>query len=103
MGYKVEINTMLRLAKDEAGPGQLKIGETYVIKRENARIYPVNIPILLLLEDWTVFGYCEITLSTSSDAGTSIRFKLLSTFTAAEQQTYTGHLQAALKETGYLK
>lgn len=102
MGYKVEINTMLRLALNEPGAEQLSVNEIFTIKRDNARIYPVNIPLLLLLEDWTVFGYCLISSTVNTAEGIEIRFKLISKFSEEEQNIYTRHLQSALKESGYL-
>lgn len=102
MGLKVELNSMLRLTASDKLPDRLKIGQAYTIKRENIRLYLLDIPILLLQEDWTVQGYCKVTETVTNSQEMRITFELLSEFAGPEKTIYTEHLVSALKKTGYL-
>ncbi|MDP3093783.1 MAG: DUF2584 family protein [bacterium] len=99
MGYHVEINTMLRLGKSDVKPDDLQIGKQYTISRSNIRIYPTDMAILLLSEDWTVLGYCAIRKTLVSGKDMEITFEILSLFAPDEQKIYTTRLKEALTTT----
>jgi hypothetical protein len=103
MGYKVEHNTMLRLNNlDEIDINSLELNKSYEIKRDNARLYPVNIPILFLAEDWRVLGYLVIKELELSDQGSEMEFEIIKLFTSEVQEIYTIDLKEVLVKTGYL-
>lgn len=103
MGYKIEHNTMLRLTNaDEIDIASLELNKIYEIKRDNARIYPVDIPILLLSEEWRVLGYIAIRELELSKAGSEIEFEIIKLFSNEVQEIYTIDLKDVLIKTGYL-
>ncbi len=99
MGFHTEINTMLRLGKNDPTIDQLKVGDIISISKSNIRIYPINCALLLLLEDWTVVGYCSVIESNISEKGMVLRVKILTLFSAEEQTIYTQRFQEAAKIT----
>ena len=101
MGYKLEVNTMIRLIETD-NINEIEFDKVYEIKRDNARMYPVNIPLLLLKEDWTVIGYAIITELELKKEGSEIEFKLISKFDQQVSERYTRDLIEALKISGYL-
>lgn len=103
MGYKVEHNTMLRLSSsDEIDIATLELNKEYEIIRENASIYPVEIPILLLSEEWRVLGYVVIKELELSNNGSEIEFEVIKLFPTEVQEIYTIDLKDVLVKTGYL-
>lgn len=102
MGFLVEVNSMLRLIKTDPQPSELMVGKSYTSKRPNNRIYLINIPILMLAEDWTVLGYCLITEAKTTSEGTEISYRLQNAFTPEKSKLYTEDLLKALHEAGYL-
>lgn len=101
MGFKVEINTMLRLISSDPKPEELVVGQKYSTLREN-RIYVINIPILLLAEDFSVLGYCLIHKASTTSDGTVIEYSLMNRFSEEKKEMYTDDLKRALKDAGYL-
>jgi hypothetical protein len=102
MGAKIELNTMLRLGKDDVKPAELIVGKTYLTKKDNIRIYPMDLAILLLSEDWTAQGYCAIHKSTIDNGKMEIYFEVLSLFSYEEQKIITATMLEGLKKCGYL-
>lgn len=101
MGFKVEHNSMIRLIEAD-NIFEVELDKVYEIKRDNARLYPVNIPILLLKEDWTVIGYAVVIELELDGTGIELEFKLISKFNKEVSEQYTKDLMEALKITGYL-
>ena len=99
MGYRVEINTMLRLGKSDVKPEDFQIGKQYTIFKSNIRIYPTDMAILLLSEAWMVLGYCAIRKTVVSGKDMEITFEILSLFNPDEQEVYTTRLKEALTIT----
>ena len=59
MGWHVEVNTVLRLGKGDIDVESLEVNNTFKVKRSNVRIYIVDIPILLLAEDWKLLDIAQ--------------------------------------------
>lgn len=102
MGFQVEQNTMLRLIDTDPQPDTLEINKRYITKRSNNRSYVIEIPILLLAEDFSVLGYCLVHSAKNSKEGTEIEFSVMNLFEADKSMIYTEDLKTALKEAGYL-
>jgi len=102
MGTQIELNTMLRLGKDDAKPAELIVGKSYRSKKSNVRIYPMDLSILLLAEDWTAQGYCSVRKTVVENGQMEVQFEVLTLFTPEEQKLITATVLAGLKKCGYL-
>ncbi len=58
MGMPCEVNSILKLKLSQGYPDQLKKGQRYSAQKESYRIIPMDVPILLVDEDW--FAYADI-------------------------------------------
>ncbi len=103
MGWHVEVNTVLRLGKDDVDTTKLQVGDKFGVKRQNVRIYLVDIPILLLSEDWRVLGYCVVRKSTIEGKEMLLEVELVSLFSDEESKVHTKCFENSLKKTGYIK
>jgi len=55
MGYKTEFNWLLKLHSDQGiDKNTIKVGEEYMFEKDEHRVYPINIPIDLVNENWEV-------------------------------------------------
>ena len=103
MGLKIEHNTMIRLVStDNIDHLKLKAGMELEIKRDNPRLYPVSLPLLLLKEDWTVLGYVQVTSLELEDGISEVEFKILKLFSGEVSKQYSEDLLEVLKLSGYL-
>ena len=103
MGWHVEVNTVLRLGKDDVNVKNLEVGDIFKVKRANVRIYIVDIPILLLTENWKVIGYCAVRESSIKGKSMILEVELICLFSEKEAKIHTDCFEQALKKTGYLK
>lgn len=99
MGWHTEINTMLRLGKNDSARDQLSVGKVFTTTKSNIRIYPIDIAILLLSEDWTILGYCAIRRSEMKGSSMSLDIEVLSLFSEEESKIYTNKMKEALTIT----
>jgi len=103
MGFRTEINTMLRLNSSDPKPDSLQSGIHFTSTKVNNRIYPIGYAILFLSEDWKILGYCSIQRSQTTDRGTEIEVEILSRFTDEESNIYTSRFQEAIGKTRELQ
>jgi hypothetical protein len=103
MGWHVEVNTVLRLGSDDVDTKKLKAGDKFNVKRQNVRIYLIDIPILLLTEDWKVIGYCAVRKSTIEGKEMLLEVEIVTLFSEKDSKSHTEQFKKALKKTGYLK
>ena len=103
MGWHVEINTLLRLGKNDPTISELSVGKTFTTTKSNIRLYLIDIPILILSEDWTVAGYCVIRKVEMIGTNMKINVEIVSVFTKEESKIHTSRLKDALKSTDYHK
>jgi hypothetical protein len=99
MGWHTEINTMFRLGKNDPTRDQLSVGKIFTTTKSNIRIYPVDLAILMLAEDWTVLGYCTVRRCEMKNSAMSLDVEVLSLFSEAESTTLTGRMKEALTIT----
>ncbi len=102
MGFQVEQNTMLRLINTDPMPDKLELNKRYITKRSNNRSYLIEIPILLLAEDFSVLGYCLIHSAKNTKEGTEVEYSIMSLFEDEKKAMYSQDLKDALKQSGYL-
>ena len=94
MGYKIEINWVLKLA-----PYQLRLGKESLVKgciyefeKNEERIYPVNIPIELVDENWIVLAEISILEVTIGSGKTKGKYKVLAIPTEKRRSIYSKYI-----------
>lgn len=101
MGYMTEINTLLGLP-DDFQISTLSVGNTYTIKKNRPRVFPLNLAILMVDSQWNFYGYAVVESSVCKGDKTALEFKVLSLFNPDEQQLYKDKFLSAAKITGEL-
>ena len=101
MGLKIELNTMFRLGKDDPAPDTLKPGLIFKAAKNNLRLYPVGLPIILLAEDWKALGYCVVKRAAMGPDGMTLEIEVVSRFSEADSTVHTERLIEALTKIGY--
>ncbi len=101
MGQKIELNTMLRLQKSEEPAEGFVVGNKYLSVKNNVRLYPTDLAILLLQEDWNAVGYCAIRKVILEGSNMELSFEILSLFTNEEKEVITRTMLEGLKQGGY--
>lgn len=99
MGWHTEVNTMFRLGKNDPTKDQLSVGKVFTTTKSNIRIYPVDLAILLLSEDWTVLGYCTVRRSEMKGSAMTLDIEILSLFSGEESKIFTAKMKEALTIT----
>jgi len=74
MGMPCEVNSILKLKPSQGYPVQLEKGKRYPAQKEGYRIIPVDVPILLVDENWLAHADIKICRLTWENGITSIDF-----------------------------
>ncbi|MCD6478902.1 MAG: DUF2584 family protein, partial [Candidatus Diapherotrites archaeon] len=92
MGFKTEFNWALKL-KPENGLNEkvLKVGEIYEFSKEEYRVYPVNIPIDLINQNWEPVAKIIIVEFKNSGGRTSGKYKVLKIYEGEEKRILTNY------------
>ncbi len=98
MGYMAELNTLLRLSKD-FDASAVSVGKTLQVTKENERVFPLHVAMLLVSNDWTFYGYCVVHSTLIKDGKTILEFEVLSLFSPEEQARYKQKFLEAAKKT----
>ena len=95
MGYKTEINYILKATSPEEGRymrDNLVKGRPMKVVKFGMRTYPVGAPIMFADENWKILGMCSIVTSTvhalrnnETDLGTEVLALILTVFTEEEK------------------
>ena len=103
MGFFVEINSLLKILKTDNILPDLQVGKTYTLKKDNTRLYMVDVPMVLVDEDWYSYGYAVVKKLSWIGKEVEVSFEVLSLFTPEESKVHTDKLIEALKLSGYFK
>lgn len=76
MGMLCEVNSILKLKPAQGYPTQLEKGKTYQAQKESYRIFPVDVPIPLVDEEWAAHADAVITKLTWEQGLTSLEFRI---------------------------
>jgi len=92
MGFKTEFNWALKL-KPENGLDEkvLKVGEIYEFSKDEYRVYPVNIPIDLINQNWEPVAKIIIVEFKNSDGRTSGKYRVLKIYEGEEKRILTNY------------
>lgn len=91
MGYKVELNWVLKLPSQQLPreSEQLEEGRIYEFEKEEERIYPVNIPIELVDDHWNIWAEVRILELTIGYGRTTGKYMVLSIPTTKRKSMYS--------------
>lgn len=85
MGFKVEINSILR-SDDYAA---LKVGATYPFEKKGSRVFFDDIPIWLTRMDWTALAEIQVISQKRVSGNVSGEFRVLHVYEPDEQKLLT--------------
>ena len=98
MVSKVEFNWALKL-KPENGLNEdiLKEGEIYEFTKSGNRVYPINIPIDLINQDWTALARVIVIEYTNKENITTGRYRILRIYNEEEKSKITDYWKKDLQ------
>lgn len=76
MGMPCQVNSILKLAPAQGYPGQLEQAKVYQAQKKGYRIFPIDVPIPLVDEEWVAYADAIITKLTWEQGVTSLEFKI---------------------------
>lgn len=76
MGMPCQVNSILKLSPAQGYPDQLEKGKTYQAQKESYRIFPIDVPIALVNDQWIAYADAIITKLTWQQGVTSLEFKI---------------------------
>jgi len=89
MGKKLEFNWVLKLKNHNLDGIIFSEGTLLSFSKNEERVYPTNIPIMLADEDWNIIAAIEITKYSISDNKTAGKYKILRIFNEQEREVLT--------------
>lgn len=76
MGMPCEINSILKLRPSQGYPPRLEKGEKHSAQKQGYRIFPVDIPILLVDENWLAYTDVKIHRLVWENGVTTVDFEI---------------------------
>lgn len=76
MGMPCEVNSILKLKPSQGYPSQLEPGKRHSAQKEGYRIIPIDVPILLVDEDWLAHADIKIYKLAWENGVTRINFEI---------------------------
>jgi hypothetical protein len=76
MGMPCEVNSILKLRADQGYPNQIALNKTFQAKKQGYRIFPIDLPICLVDENWEVNADIVIEKLTWESQSTSLDFRI---------------------------
>lgn len=87
MGYIAEFNWYI--VDKQNNLKEITEGQELTITKSGERIYPLNLPLLLLDADWNVYGYAAVQSAERSSNQTIVRYKVLKILSNQEKEVFT--------------
>lgn len=103
MGYKTEINYILKCSTEQEGKSLhdcLTFGKQVIVTKSGHRTFVLNSPIMIADHNWVIVGMCKITKAEISEDQTKLTAKILTVFTKEEKETVSKVIQDAEKVKG---
>ncbi len=76
MGMPCEVNSILKLNPSQGYPQKIELNAKYHAIKQGYRIFPVDVPIPLVDEDWIAYADAAITKLTWEQGMTNLDFKI---------------------------
>lgn len=96
MGYKTEINYILKCSNEAEGKAlhkNLKTGNEVKVTKSGERTFVLNSPIMIADHNWNILGMCLITEAVVSQRYTKLKAKILTVFTPQEKKIVSKVIQ----------
>lgn len=97
MGYKTEINYILKASSSEDGTNlhSAKEGDLVKVTKSGERTFVLSSPIMFADHNWNILGMCEIKKATVDKEKTILEAKVLTLFTKDESVIVSKLIQDA--------
>ncbi len=94
MGFKTEFNWVLKL-KPEQGlrEQELQVGDEYRFYKNEYRVYPLDIPIDLVNDNWEAVGKVIITEVSNFEGKTTGKYKVIKIYSGNERGILSKNMQ----------
>lgn len=89
MRFETEFDYVLKIREAQGLPENPQEGEIYSFEKTIERIYPLNLPILLMDDDYKVIGKCVILEYTAGNGVTKGKYKIESVFSEEKSKVFT--------------
>ena len=76
MGMPCQVNSILKLSSAQGYPDKLEKGKTYQAQKGSYRIFPIDVPIPLVNDEWIAYADAIITKLTWQQGITHLEFKI---------------------------
>ena len=76
MGMPCEINSILKLKRSQDYPPRLAVGELLSAEKDSYRIFPLDVPLQLVDEDWLAYADIIIEKLTWKKQKTLLEFRV---------------------------
>lgn len=76
MGMPCEINSLLKLKPDQGYPAMLELGARHRVQKDGYRVFPINVPLSLVDENWLGHGDIVIEKLTWEHQTTTLEFRI---------------------------
>lgn len=76
MGMPCEVNSLLKLKPSQGYPADLTIGTTHQVTKDGYRLFPLDVPILLVNDDWVANADIVITRLVWETGMTHLEFRI---------------------------
>ncbi|MCG8571025.1 MAG: DUF2584 family protein [Spirochaetes bacterium] len=103
MRYQTEFNYILKIREGQGLPAHPEINKVYSFEKTIERVYPLNLPILLVDDDYHVYGKCIILEFTVSNNLTKGKYKIFALFDNEKRKIYTEDLLHSVEYAKNLK
>lgn len=100
MRFQTEFNYMLKVRQGQGLPANPKVGGVYHFEKTIERIYPLNNPIYLVDDDYTVHGKCIILEYFVGNGITKGKYKI---FELYDEKMRTIFTKDSIRSFEYLK
>lgn len=89
MRFETEFDYVLKIREAQGLPVNPREGEIYSFKKTIERIYPINLPILLIDDDHKAIGKCVVLEYTVGNGVTEGKYRLESVFDEEKSNVFT--------------
>lgn len=97
MGCLYEFNWILKLPS--VNRETLVVGKQYSFEKNGIRIYPINIPIDLVNDNWEAIARCVISTISISSCQTTGEYKILEVYDEKRSKVFSEQWRKVLKYT----
>lgn len=76
MGMPCEINSILKLKPSQGYPNSLEVGSRHPVQKDGYRIFPLDVPLCLVDENWLAHADIVIEKLTWAQQTTYLEFRI---------------------------